>query len=155
MTFEEVPLTTKGLQSLKDELSQLEKEKLPQVKERVKQARSFCDFYEDSTYDAALADQEALQQQINELKHTIKRATLIKPTDLPVVELGKTVIIQEIPKGSEETYTIVNKAEADPFQAKISEHSPMAKSLLKAREGDKLTVKTPTGERKVKIIKVY
>lgn len=155
MPSKEIPLTKAGLHSLKDELAELEEEKLQQVQERVKRARSFCDFHEDSEYNAALTEQEIIQQKIADLKHTVKQATILKPTDLPVVELGKTVVIKEFPEGAEETYTIVHQAEADPFQARISDRSPMAKSLLKAQENDKVTVTTPMGERNVKIIKVY
>ncbi|MCG6171599.1 GreA/GreB family elongation factor, partial [Anoxybacillus sp. LAT_11] len=60
----------------------------------------------------------------------------------------------ELPDGEEETYTIVGSAEADPFEGKISNDSPIAKSLLGRRVGDEVTVQTPGGEMLVKIVAV-
>ena len=56
--------------------------------------------------------------------------------------------------GDEETYTIVGSAEADPFEGKISNDSPIAKSLIGRKVGDQVTVQTPGGEMKVKIIEI-
>ena len=62
-----------------------------------------------------------------------KRTTLIieeDETNKDTVTLGKSVTFVELPDGDEETYTIVGSAEADPFEGKISNDSPIAKSLL-------------------------
>ncbi|KJD53393.1 transcription elongation factor GreA, partial [Bacillus amyloliquefaciens] len=56
--------------------------------------------------------------------------------------------------GEEESYTIVGSAEADPFEGKISNDSPIAKSLLGKQVGDEVTVQTPGGEMLVKIVKI-
>jgi len=71
-----------------------------------------------------------------------------------VVALGKTVTFQELPDGEEETYTIVGSAEADPFEGKISNDSPMAKSLIGKEIGEEVAVATPGGDIQVKIVKV-
>ncbi|PJH69166.1 transcription elongation factor GreA, partial [Salmonella enterica subsp. enterica serovar Typhimurium] len=54
----------------------------------------------------------------------------------------------------EETYTIVGSAEADPFEGKISNDSPMAQSLLGKEIGTEVAVATPGGDFQVKIMKV-
>lgn len=56
--------------------------------------------------------------------------------------------------GDEETYKIVGSAEADPFEGKISNDSPMAKSLLGKKVGEQVSVQTPGGEISVRIIEV-
>ncbi len=71
-----------------------------------------------------------------------------------VVSLGKTVSFKELPDGEEESYTIVGSAEADPFEAKISNDSPIASSLMGKREGDKVSIQTPGGEIAVVIVSV-
>lgn len=68
--------------------------------------------------------------------------------------LGKSVTFIELPDGEEETYTIVGSAEADPFEGRISNDSPIAKSLLGKKIGDEVTVQTPGGEMYVKIVAV-
>jgi transcription elongation factor GreA len=71
-----------------------------------------------------------------------------------IVSLGKTVTFVELPDGEEESYTIVGSAEADPFEGKISNDSPIAKSLLGKQVDDKVTVQTPGGEMFVQIVKI-
>src|SRR5699024_5844909 len=71
-----------------------------------------------------------------------------------IVTLGKSVTFQELPDGDKETYTIVGSAEADPFEGKISNDSPMAKSLLGHEKGEEVTVSTPGGDMQVKVVHV-
>ncbi|MEH7689704.1 GreA/GreB family elongation factor, partial [Bacillus velezensis] len=66
----------------------------------------------------------------------------------------KTVSFIELPDGEEESYTIVGSAEADPFEGKISNDSPIAKSLLGRKVDEEVTVQTPGGEMLVKIVKI-
>ena len=61
------------------------------------------------------------------------------------VQLGKMVTFIEVPDGDEESYQIVGSAEADPFEGKISNESPIAKTLLGKKVGDKVTVPLPNG----------
>ena len=70
------------------------------------------------------------------------------------VSLGCSVTFIELPDGDEETYAIVGSAEADPFEGKISNDSPIAKSLLGHKVGDEVSVQTPGGEMNVKIIEI-
>ena len=74
--------------------------------------------------------------------------------DSNVVTLGKTISFIELPNGDEETYTIVGSAEADPFEGKISNDSPIAKSLMGRQVGDEVNVQTPGGEMQVRITNV-
>jgi hypothetical protein len=70
-----------------------------------------------------------------------------------LVVVGSTVVIQE--QGFDaETYTIVGAAEANPREGKISNESPIGKAILNREVGETVTVETPSGMYKVKIIKV-
>lgn len=71
-----------------------------------------------------------------------------------IVQLGKTVKFVELPDGDEEEYQIVGSAEADPFEGRISNDSPMAQSLLGKKVGEEVTVATPGGELEVRITEV-
>lgn len=90
------------------------------------------------------------------LETMIRNAVIIEEDkeNPDVVSLGKSVTFIELPDGEEETYTIVGSAEADPFEGKISNDSPIAKSLIGHRVGDEVTVQTPGGEMLVKIVAV-
>ena len=71
------------------------------------------------------------------------------------VQIGHTVKFVEIPGGDEESYKIVGSAEADPFEGKISNESPIAKSLLGKKVNDEVNVPLPNGnEMKVKIVEI-
>jgi len=154
MAKHNVPMTKAGLEKLQQELKELESVKRDKAKQRIKRARSFCDFHEDSEYEAALQEYDAIEKRISEINYMTQQAEIIEKTSNTTVELGSTVTFKEIPDGNTETYTIVGTAEADPFEAKISNVSPIAKSLIGAKAKDEITVKTPAGNRQVKIINI-
>lgn len=149
-------MTEEGKKNLESELHELKTEKRKEVVERIKTARDFGDLSENSEYDAAKDEQAFVESRIQQIENMIRNAVIIENTsDNPdVVTLGKSVTFQELPEGDEEKYTIVGSAEADPFEGKISNESPMAQSLLGKEIGDNVTVQTPAGDLKVKIISV-
>ena len=55
---------------------------------------------------------------------------------------------------SDETYRIVGIDETDAKKGCVSWISPMARALLKAREGDKVTLRTPAGVEELEILEV-
>ncbi|WLR44029.1 transcription elongation factor GreA [Bacillus carboniphilus] len=147
------PMTAEGKEKLEHELEQLKTVKRKEVVERIKIARSFGDLSENSEYDAAKDEQAFVEGRITTLENMIRNAKIIEEaTNSDTVTLGKTVTFIELPDGEEETYTIVGSAEADPFEGKISNDSPMAKSLMGKKIGDEVTVQTPGGEILVRIV---
>ncbi|MDN4526293.1 transcription elongation factor GreA [Fictibacillus fluitans] len=149
-------MTLEGKQKLENELEQLKTEKRKEVVERIKIARSFGDLSENSEYDAAKDEQAFVEARIVQLEKMIRDAVIIEENKAAgdVVSIGKSVRFQELPDGDEETYMIVGSAEADPFEGKISNDSPMAKSLLGKKVGEKVSVQTPGGEISVKIVEI-
>ncbi len=149
-------MTEEGKEKLIKELEYLKSEKRKEVVERIKIARGFGDLSENSEYDAAKDDQAFVESRISTLEKMIRNAVIIESDEnSTTVSLGKKVIFAEIMSdGSEdeaEEYTIVGSAEADPFEGKISNDSPMAVSLLGRHVGDEVVVQTPGGEIKVRI----
>jgi transcription elongation factor GreA len=149
-------MTEEGKAKLEKELHFLKTERRQEVVERIKIARSFGDLSENSEYDAAKDEQAFVESRIAQLENMIRNAVIIESDNQNsnVVQLGKSVTFKELPDGDVETYTIVGSAEADPFEGKISNDSPMAKSLLGHEVGEKVTVITPGGEINVEILKV-
>ncbi|GAJ38164.1 transcription elongation factor GreA [Parageobacillus sp. VR-IP] len=150
------PMTKEGKEKLEQELEYLKTVKRKEVVERIKIARGFGDLSENSEYDAAKDEQAFVESRIQTLENMIRNAVIIEEDkeNPDVVSLGKSVTFIELPDGEEETYTIVGSAEADPFEGKISNDSPIAKSLLGRRVGEEVTVQTPGGEMLVKIVAV-
>src|SRR5690625_3066085 len=147
-------MTLEGKQKLEEELNYLKTTRRQEVVERIKIARSFGDLSENSEYDAAKDEQAFVESRIAQIENMIRNAVIIEndASDPDTVSLGKTVTFIELPDGEEESYTIVGSAEADPFEGKISNDSPIAKSLLGNRIGDEVVVSTPAGDMNVKIV---
>lgn len=95
-----------------------------------------------------------MEGRITTIENMIRNAKIIEDDGTDTVSLGKSVTFVELPDGEEETYTIVGSAEADPFEGKISNDSPIAKSLLGKSVGEEVTVQTPGGDMRVKIISI-
>jgi transcription elongation factor GreA len=149
-------MTQEGKEKLEEELHVLKTERRQEVVERIKIARDFGDLSENSEYDAAKDEQAFVETRISQVEKMIRNAVIIESdNDNPdVVGLGKSVTFIELPNGEEETYQIVGSAEADPFEGKISNDSPMAKSLIGHEKGAEVSVTTPGGDIQVKIVHV-
>ncbi|MFD2759500.1 transcription elongation factor GreA [Lentibacillus juripiscarius] len=146
-------MTQEGKEKLEEELHQLKTERRQEVVERIKVARSFGDLSENSEYDAAKDEQAFVESRISQVEQMIRNAVIIENDNQnpDLVSLGKTVTFKELPDGDTESYTIVGSAEADPFEGKISNDSPMAKSLLGQEIGAEVSVTTPGGDLFVRI----
>ena len=70
------------------------------------------------------------------------------------VSIGSTVKLNYVDDDEEEEYKIVGSQEADPFDNKISNESPLAVALLGHKEGEVVTVESPTGKYDVEILAV-
>lgn len=149
-------MTNEGLEKLQKELDYLKTERRQEVVERIKEAREFGDLSENSEYDAAKDEQAFVESRIATVEKMIRNAVIIENNEQNpnIVALGKTVTFLELPDGEEESYTIVGSAEADPFEGKISNDSPIAKSLIGREIGEKVTIPTPGGDMNVEIIRV-
>lgn len=142
----EYQMTQEGYDKLIEELEHYKKVKRPEVIEKIKIARSFGDLSENSEYDAAKDEQGFIEQKILEMEQMIRYAVIIELDDkTSIIRLGNTVIYKELPDGEEEKYKIVGSAEANPFENKISNESPVAKALLGREIGDVVKVSLPTG----------
>lgn len=148
-------MTEEGKQKLEDELHTLKTVKRKEVVERIKIARDFGDLSENSEYDSAKEEQAFVESRIAQVEKMIRNSVIIESNnDENTVGLGKKVTFIELPDGEEETYTIVGSAEADPFEGKISNDSPIAKSLIGKEKDAEVMVPTPGGDIKVRIINV-
>ena len=56
--------------------------------------------------------------------------------------------------GRTQELTIVGADEVDPASGHVSWVSPIARALLKAREGDTVVLRSPGGEEQVEILEV-
>ncbi|MDZ7834153.1 MAG: transcription elongation factor GreA [Alkalibacterium sp.] len=157
MTEKVYPMTAQGKEKLENELNELKSVKRKEVVERIKIARGFGDLSENSEYESAKDEQAFIEGRISTVENMLQNAQIIDSSNSKEgeVTLGRSVIFKELPDGIEEEYTIVGKAEADPFSGKISNESPIAQALIGKSVGDKVQIETPGGTMSVEIIKVF
>lgn len=150
------PMTLEGKEKLEEELDLLKTEKRKEIVERIKIARSFGDLSENSEYESAKDEQAFVEGRITKLENMLRFAEIIDSSETAAdeVSLGKTVTFIELPDGDEEEYIIVGSAEADPFEGKISNDSPIAKSLIGKKVGEEVVIETPGGDMKIRITNV-
>ncbi len=151
---EECLMTADGFLALEEELNELKTVKRPQVIEAIKDARAQGDLSENADYDAARNDQAVLEARIKELEHMIDHAKIIEGGAKGVVSLGSTIKISYIDDDEEEEYKIVGSLEANPFENRISNESPIGKAVLNKKAGDIVSVESPNGSYDVKIISI-
>ena len=157
---DETLVTKEGLKKLKDELEDLKDVKRREVAQRLKEAISYGDLSENSEYEEAKNEQAFIEGRILELERKIKNARIITEKEGKKgdkgVNIGSSVTIRDISGGDEEmeTYTIVGATEADPFDHKISNESPIGKALLSRSKGEIVEVQTPSGVIEYEIVKV-
>ena len=152
MTTKEIYLTEAGLEEKKKELEYLKLEKRPQVIEALKEARALGDLSENAEYDAARTEQAEVEGRIKMLEAMLENAIIVNNVGNDQVSIGSVVTIQyDDDEDDIEEYSIVGSTEADPFENKISNESPLAQAILGAKKGDVVTISSPQGEYQVTI----
>ncbi|WP_071131767.1 transcription elongation factor GreA [Enterococcus timonensis] len=156
MVVKVYPMTVEGKQKLEEELEYLKTVRRGEIVERIKIARGFGDLSENSEYESAKDEQAFVEGRVSTLETMIRFAEIIDNGHVAQdeVSIGKKVSFQEIGESDIEEYTIVGSAEADPLSGKISNESPIAKALIGCHIGDEVSIATPGGEMKVKILAV-
>ena len=145
MSDTKVYLTSEGFLEIEQELNELKNVKRPEIIKALKDARALGDLSENADYDAARAEQAQIEGRILELEKIMENAEIKKKKKTDTVDLGVTVKICYVDDDEEEEYRIVGSKEADPSNNKISNESPIAKSIIGAKVGEVRAVATPNG----------
>lgn len=156
MDNKQVKLTEDGLKQLEEELGYLKTKKRKEVSEKIKVALGFGDLSENSEYDEAKNEQAQVEARIVSVENMLKNAIVIDESerDTSKVELGATVTIHDIEFDEDITYKIVGSTEADPDEGRLSDESPLGKSLMGKAEGEMIDVDAPAGVIQYKILKI-
>ena len=149
-----VYLTEEGLSELKKELDDLINIKRPENIQAIKEARSLGDLSENAEYDAARNEQAQIEGRIKQLEKMLEHVSIITEVSTDKVSIGNTVAIKYVDDDEVDEYKIVGSQEADPFESKISNESPIAQALFNHKVGDIVTVDGPNGSYEVEIIDI-
>ena len=151
---DEILLTAKGYAELEEELNELRTTKREENIQAIKEARSHGDLSENSEYDAARDEQAKIEARIQELEYKLEHATIIDASNKDTVNVGCDVTILYVDDDEEDTYSIVGSLEADPFENKVSNESPIGAALIGSKVGDIIPVVGPNGTYDIKVLKI-
>ncbi len=149
-------LTESGLQKLKEQLDYLVSVRRNEISEQIAIARGFGDLSENAEYDEAKKEQAKVEEEITRLQQTIRTATVVGDDEITTekVSIGTVVKVKDMDEGETYEYAIVGANEADPYEDKISNESPVGAALLGARRNQVITIEVPMGTLKYKIMSI-
>jgi len=151
--FQQTFITEDGYQKLVDELRYLKEEKRKEIAARIELAKSFGDLSENAEYTDARNEQSFVEGRIMELELLLKTATVIQQTSGgSTIMMGSKIKIKM--DGVMREFLIVGPHEADPVSGKVSYESPMGKSFLGKKVGDKFEIEVPKGKIKIEIVAI-
>lgn len=150
---DKIIMTAEGFLQAEEELNELKTIRRPEVIKALKEARAQGDLSENADYDAARNEQAQIEAKIQELEYKIEHAEIIDNKNKDIVNLGSVVTIS-YDDGEIEEYKLVGSMEADPFENKISNESPLGIALLSHKIGDIVEVASPNGGYNIKIEKI-
>ena len=150
-------ITPGGYARLKEELDQLLRVERPHVVEVVHWAASNGDRSENGDYIYGKRRLREIDRRIRFLTKRLDLAEVVDPAErrenLDQVFFGATVTIGD-ENGEEQTFQIVGVDETDFARGRISWVSPLARALIKAREGDSVRFQSPAGLREIDVLTV-
>ncbi|MDD7185145.1 MAG: transcription elongation factor GreA [Ruminococcus sp.] len=149
-------MSQEAFEKLEKELKYLVTVKRAEVAQKLKEARSFGDLSENAEYDEAKNEQAILEAQISEMQYTLDNAEIVSDENISVDEIGMSSVMKIRRVGSDkiETFTIVASNQVNVKEGKISDESPLGKSALKKKVGDKFIVNAPIGDMEYEVIEI-
>src|SRR5690242_15551923 len=147
-------ITPAGLEKLKAELKSLIQGERPQLVKTVAWAASLGDRSENADYIYGKRRLREIDRRVRFLIKRLESAQIVHSAgrDTDQIFFGAQVRVKG-PFG-ERTVRIVGTDEVDPKRGYVSWVSPIARALLKAREGDLVRLRTPGGDEELEILEV-
>lgn len=149
-------ITPTGFRRLKEEALHLLDKERPELVKVIHWAASNGDRSENADYIYGKRRLREIDRRIRFLTKRLDAAVVVDPASREQTDqvfFGATVTVVD-EAGAEKIYSIVGIDEADVSRGRISWISPLARALIKAREGDCVTVRTPAGDETLEILGV-
>ena len=148
-------LTQEGLSKLEAELESLHTARRQEVAEKIHRAKELGGTENNAEYDSAKDEQFWVEGRIIELENMIRKVTIIHEGKQKTheIKIGSKVEVQT-QDGKKESYSLVDIMEANPSEGKISYKSPVGRSLMGKKKGEKVEVAVPAGTLKLRILDV-
>jgi transcription elongation factor GreA len=154
--LDRVPITPRGYEALKKELSQLKSVERPRVIKAIEEARAHGDLSENAEFEAAKDRQAFIEARISELNYKVGNAEIIDPDTLPRdrAVFASRVLLANVDTGEEVEYQLVGPDESDIKEGRISVASPLGKGIIGRRPGDEIVLEAPGGKRTYELVEI-
>jgi transcription elongation factor GreA len=141
---------------IQDEIAALEHELRTELPKQILTARAHGDLSENAEYHAAKERQGLVNARLGALQARLREFSMIDMTKIPKdrVGLGSRVVVLDLDKDEELSYSLVTSEDADVAHGRISTSSPIGKGLLGKRVGDTVRIKIPDGTRELEILQL-
>lgn len=150
--MDRVTMTAEELETIQQELRQLQSVGRPEIAAQIGTAREWGDLKENAEYHAANEGQSHLETRIANLREQVRRTAVIQVTgSAEVVQHGSRVSYTDVNTNRNQTFTIVSPHDARPSEGTLSVASPVARGLIGRRVGEVIEVHTPTGVRRLSV----
>lgn len=140
----------------KADIDHLENEVMPEIANKIAEAREEGDLKENAEYHAQREAQGQTQAKINRLKDRLARAVIVDVSELPRDEVvfGCTVTVEDQDDGMEEVFKFVGAGEEDYNTGKILVTSPVGQGLLGKKVNEVAEIEVPAGTMRLKVVKI-
>lgn len=144
-------ITKEGLEKLETELKEREGKVRKHIANTLDEMRNQGDLRENDAYSMAIEEQHINEERILEIRLKIKNAKVVKDRGKDTVGVGDTVVLEGEKKLE---YQLVSEEETNPLEGKISYLSPIGKSVMGKKIGEKIQIETSKGSISYKIVSI-
>ena len=150
------PISRAGYNKLMEELTHLENEELPEVRQTVAEARDEGDLKENGAYIYGRQRLGHIVGRIGELKGKLNHSEVFDCTKVNCdrAYFGAVVTLLDLDTKEKVTYQLLGPADADICTGSISIHSPIGSAISEQAVGDKVSVSLPRGDRNLEVIDI-
>jgi transcription elongation factor GreA len=141
---------------LQEEIAALDYELRNELPAEIRKARAHGDLSENAEYHAAKERQGYVNARLNQLRERLAQVSMIDYSRISrdKVGLGSEVVVLDLAKNEEITYTLVTSEESDVAKGRISTGSPIGRGLLGKEVGDVVKIQIPGGVRELEVVKL-
>ena len=150
-----ISLSKEGYAKLEARLHYLLTTGREENREEIEIAKGFGDLSENAEYTAAREAQARIEGEILDIQDKLQHCVIVEEDeDASVASIGSIVRVFDEEYAEEDEYRLVGATEADPKKLYVSNESPIGKALLGVRKGDSISVETPGGLLKLRVLDV-
>ena len=149
------PISEEGYAKLREEIRVLE-ERIPDVREKVAEARAEGDLKENAEYHGQRETLGMLEAKLNQVKSKLAGCEIIDKSKLPkdIITFGSQVTVKNLDDGDVEQYEFVGPGDEDYSEEvmRILTNSPLASALMGKKVGDQVEYEAPIGVLRYEVI---